>query len=141
MRQAVCVCPFDSCCSRITAHMQHRSLHFLETFGSDSEHKTQDARRLGPMHKAPDPRVDVALYFCNPHRIKEMDVTFMARVSEVVPVIPILAKVGRECNHECKPRNNRKIDNTRNLHAQVSNLCLKSEYCCHIPALSWKPKL
>ncbi len=24
---------------------------------------SQDARRLGPMHKAPDPRVDVALYF------------------------------------------------------------------------------
>lgn len=57
---------------------------------------TQDARRLGPMHTAPDPRVDVTLYFCNPHRIKEMDVAFMARVSEVVPVIPILAKVGPE---------------------------------------------
>ena len=28
----------------------------------------QDARRLGPMHKAPDPRVDVCIYFISPHR-------------------------------------------------------------------------
>jgi septin family protein len=44
------------------------------------------------MHKAPDPRVDVALYFVNPHRIKEMDVQFMARLSQAAPVIPIMAK-------------------------------------------------
>ena len=29
----------------------------------------------------------------NPHRIKEMDVQFMARLSQAVPVIPIMAKV------------------------------------------------
>jgi hypothetical protein len=31
----------------------------------------------------------------NPHRIKEMDVQFMARLSQAAPVIPILAKVHR----------------------------------------------
>jgi septin family protein len=68
----------------INAHIHECNLKCLEN--------EQDARRLGPMHKAPDPRVDVALYFVNPHRIKEMDVKFMAHLSEAVPVIPILAK-------------------------------------------------
>jgi hypothetical protein len=31
----------------------------------------------------------------NPHRIKEMDVQFMARLSQAAPVIPILAKARR----------------------------------------------
>jgi hypothetical protein len=31
----------------------------------------------------------------NPHRIKDMDVQFMARLSQAVPVIPIMAKVRR----------------------------------------------
>lgn len=53
------------------------------------------------MHKAPDPRVDVALYFVNPHRIKDMDVSFMAHLSEAVPVIPILAKVRRQAHTHC----------------------------------------
>ena len=45
------------------------------------------------MHKAPDPRVDVCLYFVSPHRIKSIDVEFMAKLSAVVPVLPVLAKV------------------------------------------------
>lgn len=45
------------------------------------------------MHKIADPRVDVCLYFISPHRIKSADVDFMTKLSKVVPVLPILAKV------------------------------------------------
>jgi len=65
-------------------HIQSRSLRCLEN--------EQDARRLGPMHKIADPRVDVCLYFISPHRIKSIDVDFMAKLSKFVPVLPILAK-------------------------------------------------
>ena len=53
----------------------------------------QDARRLGPMHKTPDPRADVCLYFISPHRCKSIDVEFIAKLSGVVPVVPVLSKV------------------------------------------------
>lgn len=65
-------------------HIVSRSLRCLEN--------EQDARRLGPMHKIADPRVDVCLYFISPHRIKSIDVDFMTKLSKVVPVLPILAK-------------------------------------------------
>jgi len=53
----------------------------------------QDARRAGPLHKVEDPRVDVAVYFIAPHRLKQMDCQFMAELSKVIPVLPVLAKV------------------------------------------------
>ena len=52
----------------------------------------QDARRAGPLHKVEDPRVDVAVYFIAPHRLKQMDCQFMAELSKVIPVLPVLAK-------------------------------------------------
>ena len=41
---------------------------------------------------ATDPRVDVCLYFIPPHRLKEIDLEFMCRLSKVVTLIPIVAK-------------------------------------------------
>ena len=53
----------------------------------------QDARRAGPMHRFEDPRVDVAVYFVAPHRLKQMDCEFMTELAKCVPVLPVLAKV------------------------------------------------
>ena len=53
----------------------------------------QDARRAGPMHRFEDPRVDVAVYFIAPHRLKQMDSQFMTELAKCVPVLPVLAKV------------------------------------------------
>jgi Septin len=40
-----------------------------------------------------DPRVDVCLYFIAPHRLKAIDVEFIKKLADLVPVVPILAKV------------------------------------------------
>lgn len=40
----------------------------------------------------PDARIDVCLYFIPPHRLKEVDVTFMKELSAVVALIPVIAK-------------------------------------------------
>lgn len=78
----------------IVDHVQARHLKCLEA--------EQDARRLGPMHKAPDPRVDVCLYFISPHRIKSIDVEFMAKLAGVVPVLPVLSKADCMTKDELK---------------------------------------
>lgn len=78
----------------VVDHVMSRSLKCLEN--------EQDARRLGPMHKIADPRVDVCLYFISPHRIKSADVEFMAKLSAVVPVLPILAKADSMTKPELK---------------------------------------
>ena len=36
--------------------------------------------------------MDVAVYFIAPHRLKQMDCQFMAELSKVIPVLPVLAK-------------------------------------------------
>ena len=58
---------------------------------------SQDARRAGPMHKFDDPRVDVAVYFIAPHRLKQMDCQFMTELAKAVPVLPVLAKACPHC--------------------------------------------
>ena len=45
------------------------------------------------MHRFEDPRVDVAVYFIAPHRLKQMDCEFMSELAKCVPVLPVLAKV------------------------------------------------
>ncbi|DBA79391.1 TPA: hypothetical protein ACH3X2_000037 [Trebouxia sp. C0005] len=52
----------------------------------------QNAKREASMSKWEDPRVDVCVYFIAPHRLKQMDVEFMKRLSQEVPVLPVLAK-------------------------------------------------
>lgn len=78
----------------ILEHVQGRHLKCLEA--------EQDARRLGPMHKTPDPRVDVCLYFISPHRCKSIDVEFIAKISGVAPVVPVLAKADCMTKDELK---------------------------------------
>jgi len=41
----------------------------------------------GALSAEEDPRVDVALYFIAPHRLRPVDIDFMTRLSEIVPVV------------------------------------------------------
>ena len=54
-----------------------------------------DAARRVPAHGLPDCRVDVCLYFVQPHRLRRADVRYMRQLAALVPVVPVLAKVGR----------------------------------------------
>ena len=47
----------------------------------------QDMKRHGPLHAFPDARVDVALFFIPPHRLRPNDVDFITELSELVPVV------------------------------------------------------
>ena len=49
-----------------------------------------------------DDRVDVCLYFIPPHRLKELDLLYMKRLSEVVAVIPVIAKADTMTEVELK---------------------------------------
>jgi hypothetical protein len=53
----------------------------------------EDPERCQPMSRLADPRVDVALYFIAPHALKPQDIDAMARLSLLVPIVPLLAKV------------------------------------------------
>lgn len=44
-------------------------------------------KRCGPLHKFPDARVDAALFFIPPHRLRPIDVDFITELSELVPVV------------------------------------------------------
>ncbi len=50
--------------------------------------------RRDSMHRVPDTRVDVVLYFLPPHRLRRSDIRFIKLLSQVagVPVVPILSK-------------------------------------------------
>lgn len=52
-----------------------------------------DPGRTQPMATLPDPRVDVALLFLAPHVMRPQDVEMMVTLSELLPVLPIIAKV------------------------------------------------
>ncbi|KAK9824081.1 hypothetical protein WJX72_007600 [[Myrmecia] bisecta] len=51
-----------------------------------------DPQRSRPVGELADPRVDVCLFFVPPHALKGQDVAFMEQLSELVPVVPLLAK-------------------------------------------------
>eukprot|EP00884_Botryococcus_braunii_P007002 jgi/Botrbrau1/16302/Bobra.0066s0071.1 len=60
---------------------------------SESYFKTeQDGKRTQPMAMLMDPRVDLCLYFLPPHAIHPLDVEIMGRISQLVPVVPIISK-------------------------------------------------
>lgn len=65
-------------------HIQAQNLKALE--------HEQNAKREAAMSKWQDPRIDVCVYFIAPHRLKQIDVEFMKRLSVEVPVLPVLAK-------------------------------------------------
>ncbi len=52
----------------------------------------QEVRAQAMGYELPDPRVHLCLYFHNGHHIKEVDLNFMKELTELVNVIPIIAK-------------------------------------------------
>ena len=54
----------------------------------------QNPRRSTPMAVSDDHRVDACLFFLNPNHLKDSEVAAMVHLSEVVPVVPMIAKVG-----------------------------------------------
>jgi hypothetical protein len=53
----------------------------------------QDPKRKGPMTQYPDERFDVCLYLTGPHALGKGDMTYISQLSELLPVVPLLAKV------------------------------------------------
>ena len=48
-----------------------------------------------------DPRVDVALYFVAPHRLRPVDIDFITRLSENVPVVRRMCSSGSQACPGC----------------------------------------
>ena len=53
----------------------------------------RDPQRRVPMSASDDHRVDACLFFLNPNHMKDAEVEAMAHLSELVPVVPMIAKV------------------------------------------------
>jgi septin family protein len=56
----------------------------------DAEH---DEKRSQPVRQLVDPRADVCLYFLSPHNITALDIEVIGRISKLVPIVPVMAKV------------------------------------------------
>jgi len=55
----------------------------------------QNPQRSVPMSASDDPRVDACLFFLNPNHLKDAEVAAMAHLSELVSVVPMIAKVSK----------------------------------------------
>lgn len=53
----------------------------------------QSPERAVPMSAGDDHRVDACLFFLNPNHLKDAEVADMVQLSELVPVVPMIAKV------------------------------------------------
>lgn len=53
----------------------------------------QSPHRSVPMSAGGDHRVDACLFFLNPNHLKDAEVADMVQLSELVPVVPMIAKV------------------------------------------------
>ena len=53
----------------------------------------QSPLRSVPMSAGDDHRVDACLFFLNPNHLKNAEVAHMVQLSELVPVVPMIAKV------------------------------------------------
>ena len=67
-------------------------LQYIHLCNEKALAREQDAKRTAPLSSDDDPRVDVCIYFLSPHRIKPIDLKFMTELSNLVPLIPVLAK-------------------------------------------------
>lgn len=68
----------------VVAHLQTRlDEHYQKEFDPDFVTRADEPS---------DARVDVCLYFIPPHRLKELDLLYMKRLSEHVALIPVIAK-------------------------------------------------
>ena len=79
---------------RVPAHISKQNKKYLE--------REQDPQRTQPMHAGPDHRVDACLFFINPNHLKDAEVTAMIQISELVPVVPMIAKVTSETDFMLK---------------------------------------
>lgn len=53
----------------------------------------QNPERSASMSASDDHRVDACLFFLNPNYLKDAEVAAMAHLSDLVPVVPMIAKV------------------------------------------------
>ncbi len=53
----------------------------------------QDPTRCAPMSASVDHRVDACLFFLNPNHLKDAEVVAMVALADMVPVVPLIAKV------------------------------------------------
>lgn len=72
-------------------------VHYVMRQTQEYMAKEQDPKRVVPLSSLPDPRVDVCLYFLSPHFLKPQDISLMTKLSELAPVVPIIAKVSIRC--------------------------------------------
>lgn len=49
-------------------------------------------RRVDDLQEAEDPRVDVCIFCIPPHRVRPVDLKYMADISQHVPVLPVITK-------------------------------------------------
>ena len=71
-----------------------------------------------------DTRCDVCLYFVAPHSLRPLDITMMARIGCLVPVVPIIAKVGLSLSHaytQC--RQGGRVTHCREWQPALQELC------------------
>lgn len=57
----------------------------------------QDPQRHVPMSAVEDMRVDACLFFINPNSLKPEELSAMADLAKLVPVVPMIAKVPVPC--------------------------------------------
>ncbi len=78
------------------------SMHIGESFERVTDHISQRFRSAIELERRPDrPGIDVldesvgvdaVLYFIAPHRLKELDITFIRRLHSLATIVPIIAK-------------------------------------------------
>ena len=56
----------------------------------------QDPQRRVPMSAVEDMRVDACLFFINPNNLKAEEVAVMTQLAALVPIVPMVAKVGSQ---------------------------------------------
>jgi len=65
--------------------------------------ETESARdRCVDLRELEDPRVDLCLYALPPHRMRSNDVRYMAELSKLVPVVPVIMKADTMTIHEAQ---------------------------------------
>ncbi|KAI3438983.1 hypothetical protein D9Q98_001397 [Chlorella vulgaris] len=77
-------------------------LDYIQDSSSTYLEQEQDPERKAAMHAIKDTRVDACLYFIPPHRLRKIDLGFMAELAAVVPVVPVLAKADTMTAEELK---------------------------------------
>ena len=75
-----------------TPEVQQLVLEYVTTQQRRHWEAEHSPSRSCSMSDMPDGRVDVALFFLPPHRLRQADVDFAVALSALCPVVPLLAK-------------------------------------------------